>query len=698
MTSQSLSYTPSLYGSDSDKKRQEIEAYFLETFERFELLFEPLASRDVFYKQPQPTRHPLIFYYGHTAVFYVNKLILSKVMTQRIDPHMESVFAIGVDEMSWDEIHSRESFPTVDAVKAYRQKVKALVLELIQTHTLKLPITWEDPFWWVLLMGCEHERIHLETSSVLHRQLDIEDVRLHEAWPRSLSTNTNSFPQNELLALPAAQVVLGKEHDEDFYSWDNEYGHQVVEVALIAYGKFLVSNGEFLSFVQEDGYENQAFWSESGWTWLTQDGRKYPYFWHKKEEVFYLRTMLEHIVLPLDWPVEVNFHEAQAFCRYKSYKEQKAYRLPTEAEWYRLANACDVGELFTQGNSNLKHASSTPVDHYAFGEFFDVTGNVWQWCDTSIDAFVGFKPHPMYDDFSVPTFDGEHSMIKGGSWISTGNECLKSSRYAFRPHFMQHAGFRYVVGEKQESHTQTTSVYETDVQVAQYCDFHYGPTHFGEPNFSVALVEKVLDKVSHKGRVLDLGCAVGRASFELSKHFKEVTGADFSARFIQVGTRLKTTGAIHYTRVIEGDITKLVSVRLEDLGAVNPQRIEFIQADACNLKPHLKGYDLVMALNLIDRLYEPLRFLQAMKSRINPGGILLIASPYTWLEAYTQKIFWLGGTIHEGTTQTTLEGLRAALKDSFELIEPPFDMPFVIRETQRKFQHTVSQVTLWKRL
>jgi hypothetical protein len=51
----------------------------------------------------------------------------------------------------------------------------------------------------------------------------------------------------------------------------------------------------------------------------------------------------------------------------------------------------------------------------------------------------------LYDDFSTPTFDGKHTLIKGGSWISTGNEALKSSRYAFRRHFFQHAGFRYLV-------------------------------------------------------------------------------------------------------------------------------------------------------------------------------------------------------------------------------------------------------------
>ncbi len=97
------------------------------------------------------------------------------------------------------------------------------------------------------------------------------------------------------------------------------------------------------------------------------------------------------------------------------------------------------------GNINLEGtASSCPVTRHAFGDFCDVIGNVWQWTETPISGFRGFEVHPCYDDFSTPTFDGKHNLIKGGSWISTGNEATRDCRYAFRRHFYQHAGLRYV--------------------------------------------------------------------------------------------------------------------------------------------------------------------------------------------------------------------------------------------------------------
>ena len=127
-------------------------------------------------------------------------------------------------------------------------------------------------------------------------------------------------------------------------------------------------------------------------------------------------------------------------------------------------------------------------------------------------------------------------------------------------------------------------------------------------------------------------------------------------------------------------------------------RVDFWQADACNLKPIFTGYDLVTAFNLIDRLYDPAAFLTLIAERVNPGGLLVLASPYTWLEEYTKKERWLGGFKGtDGETFTTLDGLHRSLDESFEFVSGPEAIPFVIRETRRKFQHTLSEMTIWRR-
>jgi hypothetical protein len=94
-----------LAGGDTESKRAEIRTYFNTTWELYERLFETLASDEAFYQRPQPLRHPLIFYFGHTATFFINKLILAKQFTDRVNARFESLFAIGVDEMSWDDLN-----------------------------------------------------------------------------------------------------------------------------------------------------------------------------------------------------------------------------------------------------------------------------------------------------------------------------------------------------------------------------------------------------------------------------------------------------------------------------------------------------------------------------------------------------------------------------------------------------------------
>ncbi len=243
-------------------------------------------------------------------------------------------------------------------------------------------------------------------------------------------------------------------------------------------------------------------------------------------------------------------------------------------------------------------------------------------------------------------------------------------------------------------------MYETDALVSQYCEAHYGNEYFGVENFakkSAAFCLKFMEGRPMK-HALDLGCAVGRTTFELAKKFDFVTGLDFSARFIRIADELVKNGFIRYVLPEEGELVsyhekEMKSLDLEGLG----HKVEFYQADAVNLKPIFTNYDLIFAGNLIDRLYDPAKFLENIHERINPGGLLIIASPYTWLAGYTSRENWLGGFKQDGEPVTTLDGLHKYLDENFTRIGGPEEIPFVIRETKRKFQHTLSEFTVWEK-
>lgn len=439
-----------LDGDDVASKREELRRYFHQSFDLFESLFELLKSDEVFYKQSEPTRHPMLFYFGHTAVFYINKLVASGVLQERIDPILERLFSVGVDEMSWDEKSENFTWPKVSEIRVYRDRVRRCVDTMILDLPMTLPIAQNNPFW-AIWMGIEHERIHIETSSVLHRQMPIEFIRPYNDF--LVCPLRGDSLENSLIFFQGREVYLGKGSDDHgLYGWDNEYGSLTYQIEDFEASKYLVSNGEFMDFVAANGYGISRWWDEEGLKFLKIRNALCPQFWIQNSDGTYTyRALNEEIPMPYNWPVEVNALEAEAFCRWKSAQDGENYRLPTEAEWEVMAQEGDInGEFFDDRGANLNfshYASSVPIDTYAHGELYDVVGNVWQWTQTQMAPFEGFKTHPWYDDFTEPTFDGRHNILKGGSWASTGNEIVRTSRYAFRRHFTQHAGFRYVVGD-----------------------------------------------------------------------------------------------------------------------------------------------------------------------------------------------------------------------------------------------------------
>jgi 5-histidylcysteine sulfoxide synthase len=248
-----LDKPPLLTGSDVENKRAELKAYFEQTWELYESLFSLINEDEAFVLRPEPLRHPLIFYYGHTAVFYVNKLLLGKFIQNRVDNQIESSCAVGVDEMSWDDLSpGNYQWPSVEAVSEYRDKVKVTVLDLINNMPLTLPIT-QDSLAWVILMGCEHERIHIETSSVIIRMLDTKYLTSSNKWKDC--PDFSDAPNNSLLSVAGKSLVLGKPDSNETYGWDNEYGQLPIDVSDFSASLYLVSNQEFMAFVDAGGYQ-----------------------------------------------------------------------------------------------------------------------------------------------------------------------------------------------------------------------------------------------------------------------------------------------------------------------------------------------------------------------------------------------------------------------------------------------------------
>lgn len=242
--------------------------------------------------------------------------------------------------------------------------------------------------------------------------------------------------------------------------------------------------------------------------------------------------------------------------------------------------------------------------------------------------------------------------------------------------------------------------YESDELLQQYLIFHYAtpeeqfPYAFGGADAldfpkRCALEGPDWDSLPSRSRALDLGCAVGRSSFELAGRCESVVGIDYSQAFIDAANRLQESGEHVAHRLDEGSAVSPLVVRVDP--AIDRSRAKFEQGDAQEIRSDIGQFDLVIACNLICRLPEPMRLLQRLPELIKPGGQLIMTTPFTWLEEYTPEANWLG----DGA-QDSFAGLRRALEPEFDL-DAQWNMPFLIREHARKFQYSIAQASRWIR-
>ena len=237
-----------------------------------------------------------------------------------------------------------------------------------------------------------------------------------------------------------------------------------------------------------------------------------------------------------------------------------------------------------------------------------------------------------------------------------------------------------------------------------------------------------LQRPVRPGIALDVGCAVGGASFELTKHFRDVVGVDFSKAFITTAIVMKQRGGLTYKATIEGDIQ--VTRNTHELNPrIDRTRVEFKIADACALPKSMLGgggpvgksssselletisventalfhqygrYDAVLAANLLCRLPDPILFINDCARLVRPNGVLVLVSPYSWLEQWTPKAKWMGGVMDGKNKVKSFDVVKEVLESEqggFDLVDET-DLPFLIKEHDRKFQWGVSHATVWRR-
>ncbi|MFT5548980.1 MAG: putative 4-mercaptohistidine N1-methyltransferase [Candidatus Azotimanducaceae bacterium] len=246
--------------------------------------------------------------------------------------------------------------------------------------------------------------------------------------------------------------------------------------------------------------------------------------------------------------------------------------------------------------------------------------------------------------------------------------------------------------------------YETDEQVNEYLVFHYAnleqtiPWEIG-PHQAFGFHERLAgcietSQLPDHSRALDLGCSVGRTSLELSRTCSEVIGIDFSHAFIDSANEILQTQKVPLILKLEGQLGDAIINQLP-IG-VNPKRVSFLQGDAEDLPDSIGRFDAITFANVLDRLPHPRRALEKLADITNPGAQVVICSPFTWWDEFTAPEERLGGFKRDGKDVTSHDTIASVLNQNFRLKET-CDLPFLIREHERKYHFSIAQTSIWIR-
>jgi iron(II)-dependent oxidoreductase len=412
-------------------------------------LFDLCDERDL-HESPGFGYRPIIWHLAHMGVFEAYWLLQKAGGQPAPDARYERIF----DPISTPREESK-NLPTRAEMESYLRRVRDSVLGYLEGFDFDS----RDPLkrgGYIFRLVLEHEQQHQETLCYL---LQLLDPSKKTRPPTDFDNDDGKGVTNaigEMVSVPAGEFLMGAAWDS--FAYDNEYPARTVFVPEFHIARAPVTNGEFARFVGEGGYERREFWTEEGWSWREKENWTHPLYWLRAGAGAWAeRRMFDETPLELEHPVKgISFYESEAYARFTG------KRLPTEAEWEKAASwdtRTNTKRRFAWGdeepdssrcNYAMKHWGTTTVKHFPAGASaygcLDMTGNVWEWTSTPFDAFPGFEPFP-YPEYSQVWFDGDHRILKGGSW-ATGASVLRTSfRNFFRRHFrIAFAGLRLAEG------------------------------------------------------------------------------------------------------------------------------------------------------------------------------------------------------------------------------------------------------------
>ncbi|MBO6535241.1 MAG: ergothioneine biosynthesis protein EgtB [Balneolaceae bacterium] len=380
-------------------------------------LVEPLETED-FVIQPMESASPAKWHLAHTSWFF-ETFVLGKFDASFESMHPQYAYFFNSYYLQTGVPFTRAkrgllSRPTVSEVFEYREYVNEQVQSFIENCDEN---TWTEAAK-VVEIGNHHEQQHQELILTDLKYLLAQNPLLPTYKERELR---ESAPTNPLTWIPFDEGIVEIGNSGDEFTYDNEHPQHKTFVQQFELANRLITNGEYLEFMDDGGYERSELWLDEGWSTVQQVQWKAPLYWFKRDGEWMNFTLSGARKVENEEPVtHVSYFEADAFARWKG------CRLPTEQEW---EHAC--GDLEISGNfvdDDHFHPTATPNAPNALTQMY---GDVWEWTMSSYSPYPNYKPLPGALGEYNGKFMANQYVLRGGSCATSKSHIRKTYRNFF---------------------------------------------------------------------------------------------------------------------------------------------------------------------------------------------------------------------------------------------------------------------------